>query len=188
MGRRARRVEIRGAVEPAQFDSPEDQGAGGVGVIGGAHQRASDEEAVDLAREPVDIGASSNAGFRDEDAVGRQRRQPLGRRKIDRQIAKVAVVDPDQRRAERERAAHLGFVMDLDQRIHAEAPRLVDHGARLRVVEQREHDEDGIGAGDPRLGHLARIEEEILGEDRSVDIRAARRRGRRAIRRRSARR
>ena len=54
------------------------------------------------------------------------------------------------------RALHLGFVMDLDQRVHAEAARLGDHCARRLVVEQRQHHQHRVGAGDPRLGDLAR--------------------------------
>ena len=91
-----------------------------------------------------------------------------------REIAQVAVVDADQRRAERQRAAHLGFVVNLDQRVHAETARLDDHRRAPRVVEQRQHDQHRIGSGDPRLGHLARVDEEVLGQDRAVEFAARR--------------
>ena len=91
---------------------------------------------------------------------------------VDAEIAQVAVVDADQRRAERQRAAHLGLVMDLDQRVHAEPPRLGDHRSRRIVVEQREHDQHRVGARDPRLGDLAQVDEEVLGEDRPVELAA----------------
>ena len=76
------------------------------------------------------------------------------------------------------------FVMNLDQRVHAEPARLGDHRARALIVEQRQHDQHRVGAGDPRFGDLARIDEEVLGEDRPVELAAARLRDRRASRRR----
>ena len=45
--------------------------------------------------------------------------------------------------------------------------------ARLLVVEHREHRQHRVGAVQPRLGDLARIDDEILGEDRPVKDRAA---------------
>ena len=48
------------------------------------------------------------------------------------------------------------------------------------VVEQRQHDQNRVGAGDPRFGDLARIDEEVLGEDRPVELAA---RGREVVER-----
>ncbi len=59
--------------------------------------------------------------------------------------------------------------MDLDQHIHAEAPRLGNHASCSFIVQQRQHDEDCIRSGDAGLGDLAKIEEEILGEDGAVE-------------------
>ena len=61
------------------------------------------------------------------------------------------------------------FVMNLDQHIHAEAPRFLDHGARCVVVQQGQHDENGVGTCDPGLDDLPPIDEEILGEDRPFE-------------------
>ena len=63
--------------------------------------------------------------------------------------------------------------MRLDEHVHAEPPRLAITAARLVVVEHREHRQHRVGAVQPRLGDLARIDDEILGEDRPVDSRAA---------------
>ena len=80
--------------------------------------------------EPIDVGPVADAGFGDEQPVGSEAREALGGGEVDAEVAQVAIVDPDQRRAERERALHLGFVVDLDQRVHAEPPRLRDDLAR----------------------------------------------------------
>ena len=42
--------------------------------------------------------------------------------------------------------------------------------ARGRIVEQRQHHQDRVGSGDPRLGDLAQVDEEVLGEDRPVEL------------------
>ena len=41
--------------------------------------------------------------------------------------------------------------------------------ARLVVVEHRQHDQHRVGAVQPRLADLARVDDEILGEDRPVE-------------------
>ena len=136
-------------------------------------ERISDEpikKRIDERCQTLDVGPAVDAGLRNQHAVRGKPREPLGRRKVDAEVAKIAVVDADQRRSERERAAHFGFVMDLDQRIHAEAPRFGDHRSRGRIVEQREHHQDRVGAGDPRLGDLAQVDEEVLGQDRPVEF------------------
>jgi hypothetical protein len=60
--------------------------------------------------------------------------------------------------------------MDFDERIHSEPPRFIDHRPRLFIVEQREHHQNRIGAGNPRFGDLARIDEEVFGQDRAVEM------------------
>ena len=181
-GRAARRSAPR--FRSAQFGAPENELSRRLRRFARAHQRRTDEEGIDAAvkadRRRRDSTMPDSETSR---RSGARPRQPLGGREVDREIAQVAVVDADQRRAERQRAAHLGFVMNLDQRIHAEAPRFVDHRARCVVVEQRQHHQHGVGAGDPGLDDLPQIDEEILGKDRSVELGAGRRRDRRAIRR-----
>src|SRR6476646_9568730 len=89
----------------------------------------------------------------------------------DARRSEVAVVDADERRSERDRAAHFRFVMDLDQRVHPEAPRFVHHGPCVVVAEKRQNHQHGVRSGDPGLGDLAQVDHEILGENRSVEMR-----------------
>ena len=60
--------------------------------------------------------------------------------------------------------------MNFDQRFHAEPRCLGHHEARCLVVEHGQHHQNGIGPGDPRLSHLTRVNEEILGEDRTLEL------------------
>ena len=136
------------------------------------HQRRPDEETVDQRRQAIDIVAGADPGFGNQDAVGSEAGKPLGRRDIHAEVAKITIVDADERGAEAQRAAHLHLVVDLDQRIHAEAARFGDHLTRGRVVEERQHHQHRVGSGDARLDDLARIDEEILGEDRAVELTA----------------
>ena len=58
--------------------------------------------------------------------------------------------------------------MRLNQGIHAEQRRFGHDVTRGFVVQDRQHDENGVSAVQPGLRHLARIDDEILGEDRPV--------------------
>jgi hypothetical protein len=60
--------------------------------------------------------------------------------------------------------------MDLDQRIHAELPRLGNEGLSSSIIEHRQHDKDCVRSGNSSLGDLAKVEEEILGQDRAVEM------------------
>src|SRR5690242_5075336 len=84
----------------------------------------------------------------------------------------VAIVKPNQWSAEREGATHFEFVMHLDERVHAEAPRLRDHRSNVAVAEERQDQQDRIGTGNPRFGDLAQIDEEVLRENGSVELAA----------------
>ena len=94
--------------------------------------------------------------------------EPLGHREVDGQGLQVAIVDADDRCAERDRAAELGFVMRLDQGVHPETAGFGNDLCGRCVVEHRQHDQNRIGAVDSRFGDLARVNDEILGEDRGV--------------------
>jgi hypothetical protein len=121
-----------------------------------------------MGREPLDIGAASDARFGHQQTIARhQWREPLGGGEVDVQGAKVAIVNADDCSAERDSAPNLSLVMRLDQHVHAEAARLGHDPGRVPIVEQRKEDEYGVCAMKPRLRHLARIDDEILGEDRA---------------------
>ena len=57
--------------------------------------------------------------------------------------------------------------MGFDQDVHAEPSGDRHDLGGLIVVEQGEEDEHGVGAVEPRLGNLARVDDEVLGEDRA---------------------
>ena len=50
-----------------------------------------------------------------------------------------------------------------------EPPRLRHHRRGLAIVERRKDDQHRIRSEAPGLGHLERIDDEILGEDRPVE-------------------
>ena len=170
-GRAAR--EVRAAVEAAQFGAAEDQLARGLRRDRRRASATSRQEAVDLRREPVDVGARRNAGLRNEHAVAapaapaaRSSTRSMMRSRRSRLLMPISgAPSASARRISR-------FVMDLDQRIHAEARAPRRSSRAPLIVEQRQHHQDRVGAGDPRLGDLARVDEEVLGEDRSVEFAA----------------
>ncbi len=127
-----------------------------------------------MVGQPFHVRASVDSGFRNQRSIRRQPRKPFGRCQVDRQVAKIAVVDADQRRSERERAAHFRFVMNLDQRIHAKAACLADDLPRLEVVEQRQHHQYSVGARNSGLDDLPPVDEEVLGKNWSIECRARR--------------
>ena len=61
-------------------------------------------------------------------------------------VLQVAVVDADEPRFQPQRALELGFVMDFDQHVHAEACAAASSRARSVVVDRGHDDEDAIGA------------------------------------------
>ena len=162
-------AQIGAAVETADLGAAENELSRRLRRFARTHQRGTDEESVHAAGKPIDVPATDNARLRNEQAVGSKAGESLRGGEVDREIAQVAVIDADQRRSERQRAPHLAFVMNLDQHIHAEAPRFLDHGARCVVVQQGQHDENGVGTCDPGLDDLPSIDEEVLGKDRSFE-------------------
>ena len=169
-------AHVRAAIQSAQFDAPEHQLARRLGGVGSAHQRRADEEGVDSAAPAVrrrprvempDSETSRRSG-------ARRASRSVVARSIDRS-RRSRLLMPISGAPSASARAHFRLVMDLDQRVHAEAARLGDHRARCVVVEQRQHHQDRVGARDPRLGHLAQIDEEILGEDRAVELAPSRR-------------
>ena len=71
----------------------------------------------------------------DQQHVGRrERRQPLGRRQVDRERAQVAVVDADQLGAGGDGAPQLVLVVHLDQGVEAARRPLAEQRGQLAVV------------------------------------------------------
>jgi hypothetical protein len=77
-------TDVRAAFETAQLGAAEDELARRLSGIGRAQQRRADQETVDEACKTLDVGPGSNAGFGNEQAIGRQTREPLASRGGDR--------------------------------------------------------------------------------------------------------
>ena len=125
--RRPGGANIGAAIQSAQLGAAEDELARRLRRVARAHQRRADQEA---STSGASRSTSPRAAMPDSETSSRSGAMAASRSVVARsmrEVAQVAVVDADQRRTERKRAAHLGFVMHLDQRVHAEAPRLVDH-------------------------------------------------------------
>ena len=95
-----------GIRQAAQLDPAMDQRARRLADVGRGHQRRADQEGVDDAARAArrrcasampDSAMTSTSG-------GHERRQPLGDGEVGRQRLQVAIVDADDRRAERQRA------------------------------------------------------------------------------------
>ena len=76
--------------------------------------------------------------------------------------AEIAVVDPHERGAEIEDPLELALVVELHQRRHTEIEDLGVQAAEEAVVETLGDEEDGVSAVDPRLDHLATVDDELL--------------------------
>ena len=99
------------------------------------------------------------------------------------EVVEVAVVDPDHVRAELERAVEVGLVVDLDQAVEVEQPRLLVEQAEGVVVERADDQQHRVRAVDRGLVELVGVDDEVLAQDRQPAWRPAPRAGRRASRR-----
>jgi hypothetical protein len=140
------------------FGEGGEQGAGGRGDIGLAHQRFADQERARAgALQPRDIRRRGDAAFGDQQPIpGHTRRQPLEHRQVDAQALEVAIVDADQVRIQAQRAVQLGLVVSLGENVEAERSRLPGEGDRRRVVECRENEQQAIRAERAGLDPRAR--------------------------------
>ncbi len=153
--------------DPAHLDPAEGERARRQARILGAHQRRADQEGVGIGRQAVDVGSARNARFGDDQRTRRhQRREPLGGREVDPQRVEIAVVDADDVGAQPDRSTHLVDAVGLDQHVHAEPARCRHHRGRFLVAEHGEDHQHRVGAVPPGFGHLARVDDEVLGEDR----------------------
>ncbi len=113
------------------------------------------------------IGGRGNPAFGDNDTILRNARcETPRRREVGDEGVEVAVVDADERAFERERGIELGFVVDLDQPIHAERFRGRDQPRRLVGGHHRHDDEDAIGAAGARFRDLVGLEHKVFAQDR----------------------
>ncbi len=91
--------------------------------------------------------------------------EPDGPLRVDVQRPQVAVVEPDDAGTGREGTVELARVVGLDERLEPEVERGVDETREpARRMEHRE-EEDRVGAGRPEERELARVDDELLGQD-----------------------
>ena len=135
--------------------------------VGRAHEVLADEERVEAgAAQAPHVVAGGDAALRHRDHVvgdgGREAERGL---QVDGQGLEVAVVDAHDRAADGEGAIELLAVVDLDQGVEAGLLGGLGELAQLGIREGGHDQEDGVGAGDPRLPDLVGIDDEVLAQD-----------------------
>ena len=130
---------------------------------------------IRTASTPTLSSSSSSVAGRDpalgDDGLagGHVGHQLVGRPHVDGPLVEVAVVDPDHLGVELKRALELAVVVDLDQAVEVEPPRLVVDRARARRRSSAADDQQHrVGAVDRGLVQLVRIDDEVLAEDRQL--------------------
>ena len=81
---------------------------------------------------------------------------------------------PISRDFSRSARVKLVLVVDFDQHVHAERKRRRLELGRAGIVDRRHDDEDAVGAGSARFGHLVGVVHEILAQHRQRAGRARR--------------
>ena len=79
---------------------------------------------------------------------------------------KVAAVDPNERRAQRERKRRLLGRGRLQEHLQPELQGLGLQFAGLRRLKSGKDEEEAVGPRGARLGHLPRVSDKILAQDR----------------------
>src|SRR5215211_1388117 len=143
-----------------------------------AHQALADQKRRDAgAGKTGDIGRRKDAALGHDHALARdERRQSLARAQARFEGLEVAVVDADEARAQAQRALELGFVVHLDECVHAERKGCLLEIPRSDIVDGRHDDEDTVGPPRARLDDLVGVVQEILAQDRKRGARAGQRR------------
>jgi hypothetical protein len=89
--------------------------------------------------------------------------------RVDLERPQVARVDPDDPRPRRQRGIELAPGVDLDERLQPQVSRAGDEaGEALRRVERGEQ-QDQVRPRGPQDRQLARVDDELLGQDRDGD-------------------
>ena len=146
-----------------------DEGTGGRGRVGRAHERLADERRVEPEGAPAgDDRRVADARLGDDDAVvGHQRAQAVGPGRVDVERAQVAVVQADEPGAGRERCLELALVMGLDEWLQPELDGTLDEGApgRRGRAGRRAAGRASAPAA-RRTGSCRCVDDELLGQDR----------------------
>src|SRR5881628_525714 len=144
------------------------------GNVGRADEALADEDRVGAGDDDLaDVGRGEEAALADHDRAERDQRQELERGRDPRlERSEIAVVDPDDAAADRERLVHFGGGVALDQRREAESLRGGEQLREPRGLEDRDDQEHRVGAGRARLPELVLVDREVLAQERHVDRRA----------------
>jgi hypothetical protein len=139
--------------------------------IGALHQRFTDQETLGPGgNHALDVGGAVDAAFAHQLAVGGdQRGQPFGGAQIGLHDLEIAVVDADQLRFQLQRPLQLGFIVHLDQHVHAVTERDIFHVRHFGIGKRRDDQQDAIGAQGPGFDDLIGIDHEILADHRQID-------------------
>ena len=145
-----------------------DEGTGRRGRVGRAHQRLADEGSVKPDRPPADQrpGLAHARFAHHQPVVGHQRPQSHALLRIDLESAQVAVVEPDQPGAGRQRGFEFALVVGLDQRLEAEFAGEAGEPGQLPGRQDGGQEQDHVGARGAQQRQLALVDDELFGEDR----------------------
>src|SRR5881628_2878268 len=110
------------------------------GNVGRADEALADEDRVGAGDDDLaDVGRGEEAALADHDRAERDQRQELERGRDPRlERSEIAVVDPDDAAADRERLVHFGGGVALDQRREAESLRGGEQLREPRGLEDRD--------------------------------------------------
>src|ERR1700745_147901 len=132
-----------------------------------AHEAFADEQGRNAdRRQVVEIRGRKDTALAHDNAVRRdlRRQAPAGGERRLKGL-EVAVVDADQPRAQAQRPFELGFVVDLQQDVHAERLRGILEILCHAVLDRRHDNQDAISPPRPRLSYLIDVVHEILAQD-----------------------
>ncbi|CPL46548.1 Uncharacterised protein [Bordetella pertussis] len=117
-----------------------------------------------LAHQP-DILGLEDAAFGDHALAGRNHRQQVQRR-LQRGLegAQVAVVDADERGAQRQRGVQFLGVVYFHQHVHAQVDGQGFQVAQLRRRQRRDDEQDAVRAHGARRNDLVGIDDEVLAQ------------------------
>ena len=114
------------------------------GRIGSPHEDRVDTDALEL----LELLARSEARLGDHGlARGDLGEQLVGAVEVDREVGEVSVVDAHDVGVDVERALELRVVVDLDEDVEVERPRLAVELEEVVGMQRRDDEQDGVGAG-----------------------------------------
>ena len=114
----------------------------------------------------MDVGSGSDAAFGDQQRFRRQSRSEAWRGgEIGAQTVQVAVVDPDDRRARRDRAANLVRVVRFDEHVQSRFGRDAEQVRHCSVVQDADDQQHRVRTRGPCFPDLEGIDEEVFAEN-----------------------